>query len=363
MKVLTILGTRPEAIQLSRTLAKLDMVCESVVVHTGQNSDPNLYDVFFRDLRMRQPDYYLNSRNDSLAIMLSDIFQSIERILDEEQPDAVLILGDTNSGLAAIIAERKGYPVFHIEAGNRSFDANVPEEKNRRVIDHISSINMVYTEHARRNLLDEGLHPRRIYLVGSPLREVLDYYAEDIAESKILEELNLEPQRYFLLSLHRQENVDNAERLLSLLSGAEQISQAYDLPVIMSTHPRTRSKLEHVTSDIIFCEPFGYFDYIALQQNAKCVISDSGTIAVEAAMLGFPAVTPRDSIERAEAIDTGAIVLAGATPDGMIDAVATVLRNGPGEIPAEYEIRNTSTRVVNIIMGLNKLSGLWDGLR
>ncbi len=365
-KVLTIAGTRPELVQLSRIIPKLDEVCDQFFCHTGQNWDTNLYDVFFDDLGLRRPDENLEVGTSSLGSMLADTFIGVEKVIERENPDAVLILGDTNSGLSAVIAKRSDVPVFHLEAGNRSFDANVPEEINRRIIDHTADINMCYTEHARRNLLDEGLHPRRCYVVGSPLREVLDYYENEINASTVVDDLGLEPGGYFLASLHREENVDSPERLLSLLTGIEQVSAAYKLPVIMSTHPRTRQRLESlgdVSSDIDFMDPFGYFDYVSLQKNARCVISDSGTIAVESAMLGFPAVTPRDSIERSEAMDSGAIVLAGVTPDGLIDAVATTLNDDVAECPVEYKIRNTSQRVVGLIMGLSRLSGLWDGLR
>jgi UDP-N-acetylglucosamine 2-epimerase (non-hydrolysing) len=354
---MTIVGTRPELVRLSRVIPRLDETCDHVLVHTGQNADPRLKDVFFNDLRLRQPDHYLDCDTSSLGAMIGDIFVKVERLLQSDRPDLVLILGDTNSVLSAIIAKRMGVHVLHLEAGNRAFDDRVPEEVNRRIVDAVADINGAYAEHARRNLLASGYPANRIYLTGSPMREVLDYYRVDIARSSVLDDLNLDPDGYFVLSLHREENVDSRDRLMSLLRGAEAVGNAYGLPVIASTHPRTRKRLDAlgIPTTVQLMEPFGFFDYVALQECARCVISDSGTISEEATILGFPAVTPRESMERPEALDTGGVVLAGITPDGILDAVRTAVNAGLGEIPHEYQVLNFSQRVTNIVMS----AGLW----
>ena len=370
-RVVTIVGTRPEIIRLSRVIARLDASCHHRLVHTGQNYDPELSQVLFRDLQIRDPDDYLAVGAETLGEMLGDAFRGIEKFLARERPDAVLVLGDTNSALAALMAKRMGITVFHMEAGNRCYDANVPEEINRKILDHFADVNLVYTEHARRNLLAEGLSPQRIYLTGSPLREVLTHYEKSIQSSAILAQLNLESRGYFLLSLHREENVDDPDRLLSLLDGVEALSRHHGLPVIATTHPRTRKRIAELDDSaqeraIQFLPPFGYLDYVALQQGARCVISDSGTISEESAMLGFPAITTRDSIERPEAMDTGSIIVAGATEAGLVDAVDAVLQawdvGDRAELPADYAVRNCSQRVVNLVVSLSKLQPVWDGL-
>lgn len=371
MKVMTILGTRPEVIRLARVMALLDAETEHVLVHTGQNSDFELNDVFFRDLNVRAPKYFLGISRASLGQILGQVLIKTEEVLQQERPDAVLILGDTNSAFGAVIARRMKIPVYHMEAGNRCFDFNVPEELNRRVVDHVSDFNLVYTEHARRNLLSEGIHPRRIYLTGSPMREVLEYARPGIEASGILKELKLTPEGYFLVSLHRAENVDIPRHLRALVETLNELCRSYQLPVIVSTHPRTRDKLEKLGQcdlepGVQFLKPFGYHDYVHLQMHARCTLSDSGTISEESAILGFPAVTIRNAIERPEAMDTGHIVLTGLNQDIILNAVRLVIANSEAtrehQIPAEYSVTNTSFRVVKLILGTAKLGHLWDGI-
>ena len=329
-KVLTIVGTRPEIIRLARVLARLDAELEHVLVHTGQNWDYSLGDVFFDELGLRHPDHRLGVDTSSLGRVLGETLIRTEEVLLAERPDAVLVLGDTNSSISAVIAKRMQIPVFHMEAGNRCFDANVPEETNRRLVDHVADFNLVYTEHARRNLLAEGIEPRRILLTGSPMGEVLAHYRPRIDRSNALDQLGLTKSSYFLVSAHRQENVDDPRRLGALLDVLERVRGTWSLPVLVSTHPRTRKRLDELASrsldGITFHEPFGFPDYVRLQEQAFCVLSDSGTISEESAILGFPAVTLRDSIERPEALDAGAMVLAGLDPASAVEAVRTVVR-------------------------------------
>lgn len=376
LKVMTIVGTRPELIRLSRIIPKLDTHCDHVLVHTGQNYDYELNEVFYKELGIRQPDHYLDVGGKSLGATMGRILSESERVIGKEKPEAVLILGDTNSAISAIMARRMKIPVYHMEAGNRSFDRNVPEETNRRIVDHIADFNLVYTEHARRHLIAEGIPQRRIYLTGSPMREVLECFRADIDASDILRRLDLRPQEYFVVSLHREENVDSSIRLRSLLSALNAIAEQYDLPIIVSTHPRTRKRIEVVGKDDIhprirFLTPFGFFDYNHLQKNAFCAISDSGTIAEEAAILGFPAITPRDAIERPEGLDAGCILVTGLDRDVILNGieVATAMfaarggRAASAAIPTEYCITNTSDRVVSLIVGTARLSNAWDGVR
>ncbi len=370
LKVMTILGTRPEIIRLSRVIAVLDEHVDHVLVHTGQNSDYELNEVFFHDLGLRAPNYFLNISRASPGRILGDVLAKSEEVLVTERPDAVLLLGDTNSALAAIIARRLKIPIYHMEAGNRCFDFNVPEEINRRIIDHISDFNLVYTEHARRNLLAEGVHPRRIYLTGSPMREVLEANQAGIAASDVLERLHLKRRAYFVVSMHRAENVDVKSRLLELLGTLNRLSSDYGWPVIVSTHPRTRQRLESLdferNPNVRFLPPFGYFDYLRLQTDSFCTLSDSGTISEESAILGFPAVTLRTAMERPEAMDSGHIVLTGLEPDTILRAIRFVAANRDADrqqpIADEYEIRNTSTRVLKLILGTARLSHAWDGI-
>lgn len=370
LKVMTVLGTRPEIIRLSRVMNLLDQHVEHVIVHTGQNSDYELNEVFFEDLRVRQPDHFLGIRRDSLGVILGDVLVKSEVVLRDERPDAVLILGDTNSAFAGVLARRMKIPVYHMEAGNRCFDFNVPEEINRRIVDHISDFNLVYTEHARRNLLAEGVHPRRVYLTGSPMREVLDANLPQIQASDAVERLGLTPQGYLLVSLHRAENVDHKPQLLKLLEILNTLCSRFELPVIVSTHPRTKARLDGVEIDlderIRFLKPFGYHDYVKLQLDAFCTVSDSGTISEESSILGFPAVTTRTAIERPEAMDSGHIVLTGLDVDTVIESIKFVTTNrehaASQPIATEYQITNVSHRVVKLILGTAKLGHLWDGI-
>ena len=363
LKVMTMVGTRPEIIRLSATIKLLDEHTDHILVHTGQNYDYELNEVFFEDLGLRQPDHFLNADTSSLGSALGSIIAGTEKVLQEEKPDAFLVLGDTNSCISALMAKRMKVPVFHMEAGNRSFDENVPEETNRRLVDHISDYNLVYTEHGRRNLLGEGIHPSRILLTGSPMREVLDQNREQIEASTILEDLELEPQGYFLVSLHREENVDNPERLAQAVETLRAVRDEYGLPVLVSTHPRTRKRLEALgiseEPGIIFHKPFGFHDYNKLQMESKLVLSDSGTISEESSILGFPAVTIRNQIERPEALHTGAKITAGLAPDVVLDSVCVALGlYSPGNssrIPAEYLVSDTATRAVSFIR-----STAWD---
>jgi UDP-N-acetyl-L-fucosamine synthase len=376
LKVMTILGTRPEIIRLSRVMARLDAFCEHTIVHTGQNYDYELNEVFFQDLGIRKPDHFLGTGGGSLGETLGKILSESERVLLAEKPDAVLVLGDTNSAISAIIARRLKIPVYHMEAGNRSFDRNVPEETNRKIVDHIADFNLVYTEHARRHLLSEGISHRRIYLTGSPMREVLDHYKQQILTSTVLIKLGLKPQSYFIVSLHREENVDNLVRFLSLQAALNALADTYNLPVIVSTHPRTRKRLDALGSSTLhpkvqYMKPFGFHDYNKLQMNAFCAISDSGTIAEESSMLGFPAITPRDAIERPEGIDVGGIAATGLDLNTIMQSVELTTslfqerttKNLLHPVPTDYQITNTSDRVVTLIVSTAKLSNQMDGIR
>lgn len=372
IKVMTIVGTRPEIIRLACVMQELDKYVTQVIVHTGQNYDYELNEIFFKELGLRKPDYFMNVDTSSLGNVLGGILIKAEKIIRAESPDAVLILGDTNSSISGIIAKRLKIPIFHMEAGNRCFDLNVPEEINRRIIDHIADFNLVYTEHARRHLLSEGLPHRRIYLTGSPMYEVLHKYEDKIASSNILNELHLKDQKYFVVSAHREENVDNPEHLKSILNVLNEIAEKYDAPVIVSTHPRTRKRLESasdITIDprIKFLKPFGFFDYVHLEMHALCTISDSGTISEESAIMKFPAVTIREAIERPEALDTGSIILTGLDKDVIMAAVALAIDKRSEDsnrvVPDEYAVANVSERVVKLIMGTSKLSNKWWGIK
>jgi UDP-N-acetyl-L-fucosamine synthase len=372
MKVATIVGTRPEIIRLARVISLLDEHVDHKIIHTGQNYDYELNEIFFQELELRKPDYFLNVNTETLGKVLGETISKSEEILRNEKPDAVLILGDTNSSMAGIMAKRLKIPIYHMEAGNRSYDFNVPEEINRRIIDHIADFNLVYTENARRHLISEGLPHRRIYVTGSPMYEVLNYYKKKIDESNISTQLKLENKKYFVISMHREENVDNPKNLKTIVNILNRLSDDYGFPVIVSTHPRTRKRLENLENKkanplIQFLKPFGFFDYVHLQKHAYCTISDSGTISEESAMLNFPAVTLRSSMERPEALDAGTMVLTGFDEDVVLDSIKLVVSEHSqkpySQIPLEYSIDNTSWRVLKLILGTAKLSNEWHGIK
>jgi UDP-N-acetylglucosamine 2-epimerase (non-hydrolysing) len=356
MRILTVLGTRPEIIRLSLVIEKLDSICDHFLVHTGQNYDPNLNDIFFQQLGVRAPDVYLDAKGpfgEQVGIILS----RIEQVMLAEKPDKFLVLGDTNSALAAIVAKRLGIPVYHMEAGNRCYDDRVPEEVNRRIIDHCSDVLMPYTERSRQNLLREGIAGQRIYVTGNPILEVIKHYQRQIDNAGVFDRLNVAPAEYFLVTLHRAENVDGEARLKQFADALDQIQKQHKYPVIVSTHPRTRSRLEAFgitmnNPDIRLMEPFGFFDFVALEQKAFCVLSDSGTVQEECAIFRVPNVTLRDVTERPETIECGSNILTGADPTQILDCVNTVLsRPANWSAPVEYLAENVSQTVIKILMG------------
>lgn len=368
LKIMTIVGTRPELIRLSRVLVKLDEHFHHIFVYTKQSYDYELSDIFFRQLQIRKPNYLLDVKSETLGGQIANIIKEAEKVIVKESPDAILVLGDTNSTLSVIVAKRLKIPIFHMEAGNRSFDWDVPEEVNRRIVDHLSDYNLCYTEHARRYLIKEGLDPKNIFVTGSPLSEVFLYYKDKIEASKILNELKLEKNKYFLVSTHREENVDNEKRLRELLSSFEALARWYGLPIIVSLHPRTKKRIEEkrikVDPLVNFSKPFGYIDYCKLQKNALCVLSDSGSIQEESAILGFKAIQIRVSTERPEAFDSGSISLVGFNKNSIINSVKLVIDlENRGEkivLPTDYKDTNVSTKVVKLIMGIvgiNKYHG------
>ena len=325
-KIMTILGTRPEIIKMCRVIAELDEHVDHILVHSGQNYDYELNEVFFNDLGVRKPDYFLDVASERTADMLGQIISSSDKVMEKEKPDAILIYGDTNTGLSVIAAKRRKIPVFHMEAGNRSFDQRVPEELNRKIIDHLSDINFVLSEHARRYLLAEGIKPETIIHSGSHMEEVFNFYGKSITNSEILKTLDLKQNHYLIVSAHREENVDVDENLSLLIEGLERLQLEFDIPVIVSTHPRTRKRLEALNpnldlKNIKFLKPFGFFDYIQLQKNALCVISDSGTIFEESSLLDLAAVTMREAHERPEGNDQSSVIMTGLSPDRLVEAV------------------------------------------
>lgn len=358
MKIMTVLGTRPELIRLSCVIPRLDRLSDHVLVHTGQNFDPKLSDLFFQELIIRQPDYYLGVKGETIGEQIGKILWECERVIQRERPDKLLILGDTNSSLAAIIAKRMGIPVFHMEAGNRCFDDRVPEEVNRRIIDHSSDILMPYTERSRQNLLQEGIPIERIYVTGNPINEVIQNYDSRIRESTILDRLDLEPHGYFLVTMHRSENVDVEERLRGLAQALDLLQRRYDLPVIVSTHPHTKMRLEAFGIDakndnIRFLPPFGFFDFVTLERNALCTVSDSGTVQEECCIFKSANVTIRDVTERPETLECGSNILSGANPEAVLRCVQTVLEGViDWTVPSEYLVPHPSNAVVRILMGL-----------
>lgn len=369
LKVMTIIGTRPEIIRLSQCIKACDRYFDHILVHTGQNWDYTLNEVFFQELQLRQPDYYLNAVGSNLGETLGNIIAKAYQVLVDTQPDALLILGDTNSALAAIPAKRLKIPIFHMEAGNRCFDQNVPEEINRKIVDHISDVNLPYTEHSRRYLLSEGISKEYIYVTGSPMREVLSANKAGIDSSKVLETLALEPENYFVVSAHREENIDNQKTFYSLINALNSIAEEYQKPVIYSTHPRSWKRIEQEGCKlhplIRQLKPFGLFDYCKLQQNAFCVLSDSGTLSEESAMLGFPAVLIRTSTERPEVLDKGTIIIGGTSAEDMTQAVNLCREmwenREPTVIAPDYEDSNVSVKVVKIIQSYTKIvnSRIW----
>lgn len=358
MKVLTILGTRPEIIRLSLIIKKLDQYAEShILVHTGQNFTLSLSEVFFQQLEIRPPDYVLSNEQKSLGQQLSLIFSSLETIFLKEKPDKVLVLGDTNSGLSSLLAERMDIPVFHMEAGNRCFDLEVPEEKNRRIIDAISSFNLPYTPQSKENLINEGIPCNRIFETGNPIYEVLEHYKNKIEQSNILEKLTLTKESYFLVTVHRAENVDHESRLLEILKGINMVAEAYEKRVICSIHPRTKSRIEsslklRIHPLVEFHEPFGFFDFVKLERNAFCVLTDSGTVQEECCLFHVPTVTIRKTTERPETIECGSNMLSGINAPQIVNCVH-VMANQPKTwpLPEGYEHKNVSDKVLKIILG------------
>jgi len=371
LTIVTVVGTRPEIIRLSRVIAKLDETVNHIFVHTGQNYDPKLNDIFFEELKVRKPDYFLDVDTSSLGSVMGDTIKKIEEIFIKHKPDGVTILGDTNSAVAALLAKRMHIPVYHMEAGNRSFDENVPEESNRRMVDHVSDFNMPYNSYSYENLRNEGIHPRRLLKTGSPMREILEYYRADIEASKVLSDLGLTKGGYFLVSAHRQENVDNPARLADLLETLKAIHEEWKIPVMVSTHPRTRKQLENLpgyveTPGVIFHEPFGFMAYNKLQLNALAVISDSGTISEESSILGIPAITIRDSMERPEALEVAGVVMTGLKRNNVIAGLHEVIANPPKAdrtLPEGYEVQNFAERVVRFILSTASRHHEWAGIR
>jgi len=357
MKILTILGTRPEIIRLSVILGKLDGLVDHKVVHTGQNFDPKLTDVFFQELGVRTPDHFMGVRENTAGRQIGKILSVAEELIVKEEPDRILLLGDTNSALAAIIAKRMGVPVYHMEAGNRCYDDRVPEEVNRRIIDHSSDVYMPYTERSRTNLLREGIFGDRIYVVGNPIYEVIRKFMPRIESSKILSQLELEEGNYFLVTMHRAENVDVKERLASIVEALHVIERKHGMPIIVSTHPHTRERMgtfgiKAGKGNLRFLDPFGFFDFVALEKASRCLLTDSGTVQEECAILCRPSVTIRDVTERPETVECGSNILSGVDPDSILRCVEVALaREGSWRAPPEYLLENVSETVVNILVG------------
>jgi len=355
MKIMTFLGTRPEIIRLSLVIRKLDALCDQVLVHTGQNYDINLSDIFFQQLGVREPDHFLGARG-SFGEQIGAILTQCERVMLKEKPDRFLVLGDTNSGLSAIMAKRMRIPVYHMEAGNRCFDDRVPEEINRRIIDHSSDVLMPYTERSRQNLLREGIPGERIHVTGNPIYEVIKQYEPQIRQSKILAQLKLESGKYFLVTMHREENVDIESRLRGIITALDRLQHEYKMLIVVSTHPRTRLRIQSFgikleNPGVCFLDPFNFFDFVALERNAFCILSDSGTVQEECCIFRVANVTIRDITERPETIDCGSNMLSGADPEMIVRCVRTVLEQGPQwSVPSEYLIDHVSNTVVKIIL-------------
>ena len=361
LKLVTILGTRPEIIRLTEIIKLSDKIFDHILVHTGQNYDYTLNEIFFNDLELRKPDYFLNVAGDHLGETIGNVISKSYEVLIKEKPDALLVLGDTNSVLCTISAKRLKIPIFHMEAGNRCFDQNVPEEINRKISDHISDINLTYTENSRRYLLSEGFRKDHVFVTGSPLFEVLNTFKKQISESLILEKLNLIKNKFFVISAHREENIDLGDNFLKLVETINCVADKYKLPIIFSTHPRTKNKIN--SSKIKFhplvknIEPLGFFDYVNLQMNSFCVLSDSGTISEESSMLSFPAISIRTSTERPEAIDAGSIVLGGIKVNNVMNSINTCISTFEKDIalPSEYKTENVSKKVIRLIQSFTAI--------
>lgn len=362
IKVMTLVGTRPELIKMCRIINEFEQHTNHILVHSGQNYDYELNEVFFKDLNIKKPDYFLDAAAETAAESIGLVISKADAVFEKERPDALVIYGDTNTGLAVIAAKRRKIPIFHLEAGNRSFDQRVPEEINRKIIDHLSDINLPLTEHAKDYLLSEGLRPETVIKIGGTMREVLDYYTEEISSSDIINELGLKEGKYFLVSAHREENVDSEQNLEDLLDTLNSIAEIYSLPVIVSTHPRTRKRLDTLIAEtkkpinkrVSFMKPFGLFDYIKLQQNAKCVLSDSGTITEESSLLGFPAITIRQSHERPEGMDSGVLIMSGLKRNRVLQSLEIAMKQfasltKPTTVN-DYEVYDVSSKVLKIVV-------------
>lgn len=362
LKLVTVIGTRPEIIRLAQIIKLADQLFDHILVHTGQNYDYELNEIFFKELGLRKPDYFLSVAGAHLGETIGNVIARTYDVFVKEKPDALLVLGDTNSVLCTISAKRLKIPIFHMEAGNRCFDQNVPEEINRKISDHVSDINMTYTEHSRRYLLSEGFRKDHVFVTGSPLREVIEIHKMRINESSIMKELNLKKDGFFVISSHREENIDLHDNIFKVAESVNAVADKYQMPVIFSTHPRTQKKIDDkgikFNPLIKILKPFGFFDYLSLQTNAYCVLSDSGTISEESAMLNFPAVSIRTSTERPEAVDAGTIVIGGINKEEVLKSIelckATFLKSKIG-IPWEYDVSDTSLRVIRIIQSYTSI--------
>lgn len=359
LKVMTIVGTRPEIIRLSRITSKLDEYCDHIYVHTGQNYDYELNEVFFKELNIRRPDVFLEVAGKTASQTIGQVIMASDEVFEKYQPDALLLLGDTNSALSAIAAKRRRIPIFHMEAGNRCFDARVPEEINRRIVDHVADINMPYSDIAREYLIKEGLPPDQIIKTGSPMREVIEHYLPKITASKALSDLNLQARKYFLVSAHREENVDSPDNLQNLVRLLNQVASKYQEPIIVSTHPRTRIRLEQLNVEINpliqFLKPFGFFDYVHLQMNARCVLSDSGTITEESSILNFPALNLRETHERPEGFEECSVMLVGLSTERVLQGIEILSDQPRGDerllnMVKDYSTTNLSDKILRIIL-------------
>ena len=362
LKIMTLVGTRPELIKMCRVMNQFETHTDHILVHSGQNFDYELNQIFFENLGIREPDYFLDAVGDTVAQSIGLMISKADEVFEKEQPDALVLYGDTNTGLAVIAAKRRKIPIFHLEAGNRSFDQRIPEEINRKILDHLSDVNMPLTEHARRYLLGEGLRPETVIKIGGTMREVLDYYADEINSTDVLSRLKLRAGEYFVVSSHREENVDSRENLSDLLDSLEALAVQYEMPIIVSTHPRTRLRLEALLSEsrrsmsehIQYLKPFGFFDYVGLEKEAACVLSDSGTITEESSLLGFPAVTIRQSHERPEGMDSGVLIMSGLKAERVLQAVDIAMKHSKGATSRsrveDYEQAEVSKKVLKIVV-------------